>query len=241
MRSSTVALRSVTRPSSIAGDPSALRPRLAPGVPLSIQIESMGAKLRARNTTECSTRHNTQACVRVCDSCHIGASVTCNAFLLDAASCQSACRGQGTAARRAYRASSVRPERVRSRRSRYGRRAKSSARRRAQARCIERSVRSIFGATCRLSEPRRRPNWPPCSLVNALERDLSHGRGRGQRRHRSSGSVTPSIASRRGATHSRNTNQVSATAPMLNTMSPGMRIQISSSTIGFCMNSAERA
>ena len=47
--------------------------------------------------------------------------------------------------------------------------------------------------------------------------------------------------SRRGATHRRNTNQASATAPTLNSVSAGTRIHTSISTIGCCMNSAERA
>ena len=49
------------------------------------------------------------------------------------------------------------------------------------------------------------------------------------------------IASRFGAMYNRNTNQASATAPTLKTMSPGTRIQTSMSTMGCCMNSAERA
>ena len=50
-----------------------------------------------------------------------------------------------------------------------------------------------------------------------------------------------SAGSRLGATHSRSTNQDKASAPTLKITSPGMRIQINSSTMGFCMNSAERA
>ena len=62
-------------------------------------------------------------------------------------------------------------------------------------------------------------------------------------RFRSRGTATPtgSGASLCGEIHSRMTNQVSATAPTLNTMLPGIRIQTSSSMIGRCMNSAERA
>ena len=57
-----------------------------------------------------------------------------------------------------------------------------------------------------------------------------------------SGAFTPSSsAAGRGATHSRNTNQAIAIAPTLKIVSPGTRIQISMSTMGCCMNSAERA
>src|SRR5690606_3340987 len=48
-------------------------------------------------------------------------------------------------------------------------------------------------------------------------------------------------APRFGATHSRNTNHASDTAPTLNSVSAGTRIHTSRPTIGCCMNSAERA
>ena len=54
--------------------------------------------------------------------------------------------------------------------------------------------------------------------------------------------VSPvSAGSRPGATHSPSTNQARANAPTLKMVSPGTRIQTSRSTIGCCMNSAERA
>jgi hypothetical protein len=81
--------------------------------------------------------------------------------------------------------------------------------------------RGSFAATC--------SRWPGLPT--------RRGRFQGQA---SLGCATGS-GSRRGASHRLATNQTNASAPTLKSVSAGTRIHTSMSTIGCCMNSAERA